>query len=118
MAPEVLGGPLMVRTTLASVVLSDAWATVLALVVLAVLAANLFLFRFSAGVALGGSRMSPGIALSVPVANLPPDPEGVPNAPHPCDVSVEAVDNLASFSSKPVEAGLVTNSYQFLPISV
>ncbi len=89
----------MVRTTLASVVLADA------------LAANLFLFRFSTGVALGGSRMSPGIALGVPVANLPPEPKGVPDAPRPCDVSVETVDNLASFSSKPVEAGLVTNSF-------
>jgi hypothetical protein len=91
MAPEVFGGPLMVKSTLASMVLSDAWATALALVALAALAANLF--HFSAGVALGGSRTSPGIALGVSVANLPPDPEGVPDAPRPCDVSLEAVDN-------------------------
>ncbi len=65
----------MVRTTLASVVLSDALATWLALAALAALAANLFLFRFSTGVALGGSRMSPGIALGVPVANLPQIPK-------------------------------------------
>ncbi len=111
MAPEVLGGPLMVRTTLASVVLSDTLATSLALVALAALAANLSLFRFSAGVALDGSRTSPGIALGVSVANSPPDPNGFPDAPRPFDVSLEVMDNLASFSSKPVEAGLVTNSF-------
>ncbi len=111
MAPEVLGGPLMVRTTLASVVLVDALATSLALVALAALAANLFLFCFSAGVALGGSRTSPGIALGMPVANLLPDPIWFLDTPRPCDVSLEVVDNLASFSSKPVEAGLVANSF-------
>ncbi len=111
MAPEVLGGPLMVRTTLASVVSLDALAAWLALAALAAFAANLFLFRFSAGVALGGSRTSPGIALGMPVANLPPDPEGVPDAPRLCDVSLEDVDNLASFSSNPVETGLLANSF-------
>ncbi len=72
--------------------------------------ASLFRFRFSAGVALGGSRASPGIALGVPVANLPLVPVG-PDAPRLCDVSLEDVDNLASLSSKPVEAGLVTDSF-------
>jgi hypothetical protein len=69
------------------------------LAALAVLAANLFLFHFSTGVALGGSRTSPGITLGVPDANSPLDPEGAPDAPWPCDVSLEVVDNLASFSS-------------------
>jgi hypothetical protein len=101
----------MVRTTLASVVMSDALATWLALAALAAFAANLFLFCFSAGVALGGSRTSPVISLGVPVAKMPPDPEGVPDAPRLCYVSLEDVDNLASFSSKPVETGLVANCF-------
>ncbi len=83
----------------------------MALAALAALAANHFLFGFSAGVALGGSRTSPGIALGVPVTNLPPDPEGVPDAPRLCDVSQEEVDNLASFSSNPVETDLIANSF-------
>ncbi len=104
------GGPLIVTTILAASVVFGALAAWMALAALAALAANLFLFRFSAGVALGGSRASPGITFGVPVANLPNGPEG-PDAPRLCDVSLEDVDNLASFSSKPVEAGLVANSF-------
>jgi hypothetical protein len=107
----VLGGPLMVRTTLASLVSVDALATSVALVALAALAANLFLFRFSAGVALGGSKTSPGITLGVQVANLLPVSFRFPDTPRLCYVSLEVVDSLASFSSKPVEAGLVGNSF-------
>jgi hypothetical protein len=110
-APVFWGGPLIVNTILAPSVVLGAWAARLDLAALAALAANLFLFRFSAGVALGGSKTSPGITLGVPVANLPPDPKGVPDAPRLCDVSPEDVDNLASFSSKPVETGLVANSF-------
>ncbi len=87
------------------------WQPGLALAALAALAANLFLFRFSAGVALGGSRTSLGITFGVPVANLPLGPEG-PDAPRLCDVLLLDVDNLATFSSKPVEAGLVANSFR------
>ena len=110
-APVFWGGPLIVSTIFAapSVVLGAlaAWMTLAAL---AALAASLFRFRFSAGVALGGSRASPGIAFGVPVANLPLDPED-PDAPRPCDASLEDVDNLASFSSNPVETGLIANTF-------
>ena len=102
--PVFWGSPLIVNTILApSVVLG-------ALAALAAFAASLFRFRFSAGVALGGSRTSPGIAFGVPVANLAPDPEG-PDMPQLCDVSLEDVDNLASFSSNPVETGLIANTF-------
>ena len=109
-APVFWGGPLIVTTIFAPSVVLGALAAWMALAALAAFAANLFRFRFSAGVALGGSRASPGIALGVPVANLPLVPIG-PDAPRLCDVSLEDVDNLASLSSKPVEAGLVTNSF-------
>ncbi len=108
--PVFWGGPLIVNTILAPSVVLGALAAWLALTALAALAANLFCFRFSAGVALGGSRASPGITLGVPVANLPLILGG-PDPPRLCDVSLEDVDNSASFSSKPEEAGLVTNSF-------
>jgi hypothetical protein len=60
---------------------------------------------------MGGSRTSPGIVLGMPVANLLPDPIWFPDTPQPCDVSLEVVGNLESFSPKPVEAGLVANSF-------
>jgi hypothetical protein len=97
-------------------VLVDALATLMALVALAALAANLFLFRFSAGVALGRSRTSPGITLSVPVANLLPVSFWFPATPQLCDVSLELVDSLASFSSKPVEAGPAGNSFPVISL--
>ena len=104
------GSPLIVTAILAPSVVLGALAAWMALAALAALAANFFLFCFSTDVALGGSRASPGITLSVPVANLPLGPEG-PDVPRLCDVSLEDVDNLASFSSKPVKAGLVANSF-------
>jgi hypothetical protein len=70
-APVFWGGPLIITTILAPSVVLGALAAWMALSALAALAANLFLFRFSAGVALGGSRASPGITFGVPVANLP-----------------------------------------------
>jgi hypothetical protein len=109
-APVFWGGPLIVNTIAAPSVVLGALAAWVTLAALAAFAASLFRFRFSAGVALGGSRASPGIALGVPVANLPLVPVG-PDAPRLCDVSLEDVDNLASLSSKPVEAGLVTDSF-------
>jgi hypothetical protein len=109
-APVFWGGPLIVTTILAPSVVLGAWTARLALDALAALAAILFRFRFSAGVALGGSRTSPGIAFGVPVANLAPDPEG-PDMPQLFDVSLEDVDNLASFSSNPVETDLNANTF-------
>ena len=88
---------MIVTTILAPSVVLGALAAWMALAALAAFAASLFRFRFSAGVALGGSRASPGIALGVPVANLPLVPVG-PDAPRLCDVSLEDVDNLASLS--------------------
>ena len=62
---------MIVTTIFAPSVVWGALAAWMALAALAALAANLFRFRFSAGVALGGSRASPGITLGVPVANCP-----------------------------------------------
>ena len=66
---------MIVNTILAPSVVLGALAAWVTLAALAALAASLFRFRFSAGVALGGSRASPGITLGMPVANLPWFPE-------------------------------------------
>ena len=68
-APVFWGGPLIVTTIFAPSVVLGALAAWMTLAALAAFAASLFRFRFSAGVALGGSRASPGITLGVPVAN-------------------------------------------------
>jgi len=60
------GGSLIVNTIFAPSVVLVAWATRLDLAALAAFAANLFLFRYSTGVALGGSKKSPGITLGMP----------------------------------------------------
>ncbi|MBG0744816.1 MAG: hypothetical protein IV298_15355 [Cylindrospermopsis raciborskii KL1] len=100
----------MVRTTLAPSVEVGAPAAWMGLAALAALAANLFRFRFSAGVSLGGSRTRPGISLEVPAANWPPVSFRVSETAWPCDISLELVVNLAKLSSKPVEVGPVDNS--------
>ncbi len=106
MAPRFLGGPEMVRTTLAPSVEVGALAARMGLAALAALAAYLFRFLFSAGVSLGGSRTSPGISLGVPAANWPPITLRVSETAWPCDISLELVVNLAKLSSKPVEVGV------------
>ena len=52
---------MIVTTIFAPSVVLGALAAWMTLAALAALAASLFRFRFSAGVALGGSRASPGI---------------------------------------------------------
>ncbi len=68
---------------------------------------------FSAGVSLGGSRTSPGIAFGVPAANWPPVSSWVVETAWPLDVLLELVVNLAKLSSKPVEVDPVDN---FCPV--
>ena len=62
-APVFWGGPLIVNTILVPSVVLGTLAVWVTLAALAAFAASLFRFRFSPGVALGGSRASPGITL-------------------------------------------------------
>jgi hypothetical protein len=100
----------MVRTTFAPSVVVGVLAVWVELTALAAFAACLFRFLFSAGISLGRSRTSPGIALGVPAANWPPVSTRVLETAWPLDIVLKLIVYLAKLSSKPVEVDSVDNS--------